>query len=870
MRLVRYAPQQRVDHPDIQAMSALMLGEFRRTIRGVLLGPGAIPPAYGNYVIRGFEVEPNSPADTTVLVKIDPGGSNPLGFAIGAEDLGARVDHGQLMGGDDSNDNIEGNATQSFDFSGEPADTYTLSMRFAYSDSVSDNRAFWDAGANSEFITETDTREVPVVELAIGVSGDEWLPLAEVVWDGASIDAGDITDKRVFAHEGAAPYDRSTQDGSGAMEDFSRSGDRAANGLNEVYPVLRALARQIQDVKGQDASGNFNWYGRVYRPFDDSNSTLPSEQTKTLRTVDTVTYTIGDGVSTFGDFNGADGLEDCLQHLEDLDDQRPQSVTIKLRTTSASRFTWNINTGHTLVDTHIELDGRDGGSDVIGSGRAKLNLDSVAEDETALRVNGSSNTTGSLTVYNVEVDSEPSNNIAIFGCDGALKLVNCRLYGRVSDGASSAQVVDSSYNGCDIRQCEFQGWVKINGDDSDPREGGIIEQCTFHTGAIQFDEGASERVKNFTVRSCEIRMDEGSGFGLRGVIDATGIRNLTVSNCRIGFIGDVDAIHVKTLNFTPEHVVVSGCNFFEEAAPTHTVGNGDNGSLGTGWCVYFDGNSDARLNNLVVENCQMLNYADCVDAGGIRVNEAFDARISNCDFTLNGHKDSEGTETYTAISVLGSGGSGTARNMQVVITGCTMGAWSGTDVTRTRGIHVEDANDLVIQGCNILGDNNAGSSITGRGSNDIALFLENSDRVRVIGCLFELWERDVAADRCFKADSCAQLVVNGCVFRDNGGYCLSDAGSSTVGWSICGNSVLVSDDTGNGKGFLVGESSAVCNNTFDLDANAHAIAFGTIGTAGGTCLGNWSPNGDIQADGTTSNLRGYDETPDFNFVNDYV
>lgn len=869
MRLVRYEAQQRVDHPDIQAMSALILGEFRRTIRGMMLGPGAIPPEHDNYVIRGFKVEPDPTPDSTVLVKIDPGGSNPLGFAIGAEDLSSRVDHGQLMGGDDSNGNIEGNATLTYDFSGDPAATYTLSMRFTYSDSVNDNRAFWNAGTNSEFIAATDTREVPAIELGVGMSGDEWIPLAEVVWDGASIDAGDITDKRVFAHEGAAPYDRSTQDGSGAMEDFSRSGDRAANGLNEIYPVLRALARQVQDLKGPDASGNFNWYGRVFRPFDDTNSTLPAEQTKTLRTVDTVTYTIGDGVSTFGDFNGADGLEDCLQHLEDLGSQRPQSATIKLRTTSSSAFTWNINTDHTLVDTHIELDGRDGGSDLTGSGRARLNLDSVP-GSTALRVNASANATGSLTVYNVEVASEPANNIAIFGCSGALKLVNCRLYGRVSDGASSVQVVDSSYNGCDIRQCEFQGWVKINGDNVDPREGGIIEQCAFHTGAILFDEGASERVKNFTIRSCEIRMDDSSGFGLRGVIDAAGILNLTVSNCSIGFIGDVDAIHVETRNFTPEHVVVSGCNFFEEAAPSHTVGNGGNGSLGTGWCVYFDGNSGSRLNNLVVENCQMRSYADCVDAGGIRVNEAFDARISHCDWSLNGHKDTEGTETYTAISVLGSGGSGAARNMQVAITGCTMGSWSGTANDRTRGIHVEDANDLVIQGCNIRGDNNVGTSITGRGANDVALLLENSDRVRVMGCEFALWERDVASQRCITVSSCAQLVVNGCVFQDNGGYCLSDGGSGTSGWSVCANTVLVSDATGNGKGFLVGEACVVCNNAFDFGANADAIAFGAISTAGAVCMGNWSNNGDIQASGTTSNLRGYNEAGDLNFVNAYV
>ena len=163
MRIVKWTPQERVDIPDITAMGFLVLGEFRRTVRGAL-------GVDGNSIINGFTVEPAGVPDTTITVKLDNGGA--LSFAYGAEIVGARTDYGQLIGGDNSDGNTEGNAQQSIDFTGQPVATYTVKIRFLYSDGANDNRAFWNETGNTEFISAIDTRHLPQYEISITGSGN--------------------------------------------------------------------------------------------------------------------------------------------------------------------------------------------------------------------------------------------------------------------------------------------------------------------------------------------------------------------------------------------------------------------------------------------------------------------------------------------------------------------------------------------------------------------------------------------------------------------------------------------------------------------------------------------------------------------------
>ena len=178
------------------AVSSLMLGEFRRQLRGLILGESA------NKIVKGFAVEPAAVPDTTITVKLNDGGA--LGFFIGSQDLGSRVDYGQLAGGDDIAGNLEGAAQIILDFTGQPAATYNVDVRFVEAASTSDNRVFRNEVTEAEFIASTETRVLPLYQLrnfGDPVTAD-YQTLAEVIWNTVSIDQFDINDTREFLFEG--------------------------------------------------------------------------------------------------------------------------------------------------------------------------------------------------------------------------------------------------------------------------------------------------------------------------------------------------------------------------------------------------------------------------------------------------------------------------------------------------------------------------------------------------------------------------------------------------------------------------------------------------------------------------------------------
>ena len=537
MRLVRYAPQERVDLPDITAMSSLVLGEFRRTVRGLIIGPGAATPDYDTFVVRGFEVEAQGVPDATVNVTLDPGGSDPLGFAIGAQDLSSRIDFGQLVGGDDIAGNTEGNAVTVFDFTGQPADTYLLQMRFVYNDGVSDNRLFWDEGTNSEFVAATDTRQLPVIEVGIATSptslGDEYIPLAIVVWNGATVSPGDITDVRRMSFEGP-PVSALTGGFSDASQatttfgvgDFDRSTDRRTDGLNEVYPVLRALARQIQDIKGQNNSGLYDWYSRPVGPVD-PGAALATEQTRTLRTLDTVTFTVGDGTTTFGDFNGAAGLENCLQHIEDMAANVPANVEIVCRSRGTTAFTFNITTAHTM-----------------NAGLEKLTIDFQGH-EVAISNPASTDAVslpgGDLEVRNVSAGTT-ANNATFFRTDDLRRLIlrNVTLTGDIT--ASADPVVEGGV-GSIIERCFLDGWI----DFTNPNRTLAANILHERIATVQHSElnclsvrsrDASGSAAPVHVSHCIFRQTTDHCYGQLGAIDLGNNSYSKVDHCTIIFRGE--------------------------------------------------------------------------------------------------------------------------------------------------------------------------------------------------------------------------------------------------------------------------------------------------------------------------------------------
>ncbi len=869
MRIVRYDSQERVDLPDITAMSFLVLGEFRRHVRGLLLGPDpSALTSWESFIIRGFAVEPQAVPDATIRVRLDPGGGSPLGFAIGAENLGSRIDTGQLVGGNDMNGQLEGNAQQTLDFSGQPVGNYTVQMRFVYQEGTNDNRAFWDEAANSEFIAATDTRHLPVYELRFsGAPSAEWIDLAQVAWGGATIGAGDITDLRTFALEGSSPFQQATQGGSGGIADFSRSTDRAANGTNEVYPFMRGLARQVQDIKGQDDAGQFNWFARPFRAFEDTNSQpfSTASQTKTLRTLDTVTYTIGDGVTTFGDFNGADGLEDCLQHLEDLGAQVPLDVTILLRSHNAATpgFSWNINSGHQLNSPcSVRIIGLAGGFDR----RATIAI-GAAVASTALVL-----TDGMLELRNISVASAPANNVAIFGSLEQILVDNCQIVGR-SDSAAAAPALFGQAIGSYIRNSEITGKLFIYGIDpaaAQPRqEGFLIDGLFLNDGCIECEDAFDGQVTGLDIRNSRISMQKAHAWGLRGAVDLKGSLGVRISSSWISFIPDVDGVHARTTaNNVPGDIVVHGCAFFTEVTnPVHAVGAGSNGALGTGWGVYVEGTAtgNRRAFSVRVADCRVIGYTNSVDGGGVKLYEVRDWHVSGLDVQFGGHLTAGGTETFTSIAV-----AATANNFDTkgAIEGCTIHRWDGFGGgVRTRGVQLVNVDNVKVASCSFFGDDDAGGAITGRGASHVAVYVEDGFYVGISNCHFEAWEEDTANSRCIVSNGDVRyLNIVGCTFRDNGGFAV-DIDGVDYG-SISANTLHVSLTNGQGFQVTTCPGMVVNDNSFHFQtATQLAIDFGSA--SNNVAMGNRAINGDIRV--TAGTVRGYNEVgQDLNLVNAYV
>jgi len=283
MRIVRYSEQERVDLPDITAMSFLVLGEFRRLNRALIAGAEE-----AKYILRGFGVTAQGTPDATVTVSYDLGGG-AYAAALGAENDGSNVLFGQLLGSKDDDQNLEGNASQILDFSGEPSATYTVRVRFVYTPGASDNRAFYNPGTDTESISSTNTRFLPTWEASYTASGAEWIDLAEVVWDGSTVEVADITDLRDHAFEATAPFRSDSPDGTSDVPDFNRGTDRAANGAFGVIPAIRGLQRQIRDLKGPASDGKFDWFSRPTQPpgVGEVGSELDAERTYSVGSVAT-------------------------------------------------------------------------------------------------------------------------------------------------------------------------------------------------------------------------------------------------------------------------------------------------------------------------------------------------------------------------------------------------------------------------------------------------------------------------------------------------------------------------------------------------------------------------------------------------------
>lgn len=780
MRIVRYASQERVDLPDKTAEDFLVLGEFRRTVRGILLGDEGT--GFENYVLRGFKVEPESPASARVVVKLDPGGGAPLSFAIGAENDGSRVDHGHLIGGNDLFGLLEGNAQQILDFTGQPIATYRVQMRFVYATGASDNRAFWDEGTNSESISATHTRHLPLVELRFsGAASDEWIDLADVAWDGSTIDAADITDLRKFAFEGTSPFSRTTQAGAGGMADFDRSADRATNGVNEVYRVLRGLARQIQDLKGPDDTGAWNWYGRVFGPLDPA-STLDAQQTKTLRSVETVEFTVGDGATTFGDFNGATGLNTCLQHIATNAASFPNHIRILIRShQTGGGTTFTIANQFAVTGKHIEIVGAGHGA----NGRVQINVTYNAGGA-ALSLAGVS----SLRLENLAMTAPASGCTVVSVAEGRGTVIrNCEILG-VTSASTAFRAAYLACEGLVIENSYISGRVAITGTtlgDATADYGGHVRNTKFvdtalHLAADTF--GAA----NMTFEDCEFTAPATPFTNdAAALVNANESTFITLRSCQLFYHPDQNGVHALRTR-----LMIDRCYFTHNAsAITHAAAAGVHGGDGTGWAISLN-----SAQSIVVRDTDLSAIDDVVDAGGIYVDETCrDVMIRNVRVERCG-ANATGGATFAAVRVLSG-----AQRVRIVDSMFMEWATAGTDAV----IGVDnEAIGTLIEGCTFDGRDFAAAELTSASAQAI----DNGtggDGARIVGCEFFHWRSGTSGANSTIQNAGRNVVISGCSFEDNGGYSIyvPAAGSHTTVtgctfYSTSNNNVGVSFDAAYG------------------------------------------------------------------------
>jgi hypothetical protein len=860
MRVVKWSPQERVDVPDLTSMNFLVLGEFRRWTRTLVLGEDA-----STYVLQGFAVEPQAAPDSTIRVRLDPSGvgTPPFGAALGAENLGSSISHGQLMGNRDDAGDLEGNASQSLDFTAQPPATYTVQMRAVYADGANDNRAFWNPATNAEFIAAVDTRHLPLYELRLsgGVSS-EWIDLADVVWDGVGpITVSEITDLRTFAFEGTTPWQQSSQPGSGGgAPEFDRSATRDTVGLNAVYPALRGLARQIQDIKGPDNSGMWNWWGRVHKQLDPDNL-LAAGTTKSLRALDTVTYVIGDGTTTFGDFWGAGGLDLCLLILQTTADaNRPKHVEILLRSHESTGFTWDWTTPYSIGAAGDPFSLTIRGEAGANLQRARVAV-SVAAGNDALTF---TNVSGGETVLRLEdvdfVESGGTVDRGLFSLnEGGIIAKRCTLVGGGQAGGGSRYLVDGGHINTRFEDCRLSGRIRLASaaaSAADEEPGTVIDNCNMVDG-VELDftrTGSGAVVSRIQMRSSLLF---GTGFaGNAPILDLGGTAQVRIEDCHFHGSGDQNMIHAAISDGNnPRDIRIQGCVFESDGAGGHAVGAGANGTNGTGWGIFVDDGFD-----IDIKDCRTQN--EVVDAGLVHLRDCerwsvVDCSAEQCD------NNNTASASFTGVQVTHSGA--LTHPEQGSIRGLKVGRWAANATTKIyRCVVLDQARGVSVSGCEFTGlDTVAAAVVLAAGSRGV--LVDDCDDIRILGNDFKTWNS--IGHVYLTNGSMEHIIVKHNSFSSSTSDVITTASVTSLTLSHFSNNTFVcTTDAVELSGATTLDYVAVNDNVIQgAGATSDMITWGTPSGSNNICMGN-ATNGEIQSgattplgygDATANNTNGY-------------
>lgn len=705
MKIVQFSPSERVDLPDATAMSWLPVGEFRRLIRTLIAGGTTSSPDLGR-IVKGFKVEQAS--STTIEVNFDINGDgSDLSVAVGGHEFigsdgGFFIDQGQLIGdkGIENEQESGGAATRTINFSGDPSNNYIVEMRFTLTAAESGNRAFWDPSSNTEFIDNVETRYVPGWEIrrvaSPSSSGPDWIPLAIVLWTGSTI--GMITDIRDLALEGVSPWSGIAQNYTFGPGDFDRSTDRGdpTVGQNSIWGAIRALERQIMDLKGQDENGLFNWWNRAVSP-GPAGGAINASQTKSLRTLDIITFKIGNGVDDWGDFNGADGLDDCLTYIEDNRDDLPKRIKIVLRGREAYGTydtVFNITSEHSFDNIHLEIIG-DIGNLYYNQTLVQVNLGAPGIAISLM---------GGLVLRNIHLQmlnsggGENGIDVVATGQSDDIRIENCMF--EFIDSATTEFALKVPSRMLRMTNSTFSGGTAyIGGNPYSPNEedesiaslGGQIDSCYFGFMSLVLRRNTvtasssratvnDQLAHNLSISNCKFRNSSSSQVTNNAMVSGWGCRGLTFFNCDFEYDANHNCIQLggaatTTIDFPGLNTKILHCRFYHRDA-NHTPD-----IIGLGWAIVISNETIVPTTytdvpkNFLIADCRFLgeNLGTSSDGFGIWANNVGNTKVRDCTFEAGKPQDPLPaanlpcvffSNTNPLLALLGAGLDNTIENCQ--------------------------------------------------------------------------------------------------------------------------------------------------------------------------------------------------------------
>lgn len=686
---IRFESNERVDLPDALSLGTVQQSEFRH-ILSALVGSDILR------VIRGFEVQPESPVSSRVLIKMDrtadaiPGIKESL--AYGAENLGGgTIDFGVLTGGRNSANELEGPAQLLLDFAAQAPATYTVEMRYATTDGVNENRAFWNPGANTEFVAPVNTRFLPTWQARFsGSPSPEWIPLASVVWNGVTISASDITDIRNLAHEGATAsgFQFTLQAlATVAGHDFNRSITRAVfgTGVSGVLQHLLALNRQVLDLKGQSTTGKFDWFSRTFTP-PPNDDLLWVERTKTLRSIDTISFSVADGVTDWGDFNGVASITECLNFIATHAAALPRKIKIiiKNRPTAAGVSQLFLAGPISIPNKDLVIEGAMGHGDSTfnalhpwsARGQAKLIWTSPVGG-TVLTLSGRS----SLVMRDIAIHPFLFTDAHVLSVEGPVNFIRTTIEG-YNEGltryalrchSDGSVMVDSHL----IGNAQFGGGNYL----AHPIGGSVIN--TIFTGVVKLrldDATSGLSIFDVLARSAQNTRFEGCTFQGRtpltiggavppnpfGAVDARGIQSSEFINCGFNHSSEEDGLRLGGLPalggvfLVAANVRLHHCAYAMYADNTHLFLLGIGGLFGTGHHIFSQAptvlDSFGMVNRLHIEDCSFFGTPNgSVDASAVFGEDIRHLWVSRCAFRDYFDLPAFGAQTMILVTGVSTG-----------------------------------------------------------------------------------------------------------------------------------------------------------------------------------------------------------------------